>query len=124
MSENIIDLDTLAVPVGKAKVLGQWREVLPISGIGYRALMMFQNLQKNAEGLSAEVQEEVFKEMAKVAGRLCPSLTLDEVGDLNIQQIIGIISVAANKVQLVEKLFPNGLPVNQTPATTRLSESS
>lgn len=104
MVTPIVDLDALAVPSGKVTLHGTAHDVLPFDGASYHLLAQLQRAQAEKGDEAAPDDHLQFLELAcRLAHRIVPTLTAEQVARLNDKQLAAILQIGAGQVETVQR---------------------
>jgi hypothetical protein len=118
-SISIIDLDSLVAPIGKVMLDGHEHKVLPFDGASYHLLSQLQRAQGSNPAEQTTEDSLKFLEIAcKLAHRIVPSLTDEQVSRLNDRQLAAILQLGAGQVELVQKMMKESELGNVKPLAT------
>jgi hypothetical protein len=116
MQNSIIDLDALLAPVGRVMIGGREHNVLPFDGASYHLLGQLQRAQ--SDGANTTEDSLRFLEIAcKLAHRIVPTLTEDQVSRLNDKQLAVILQLGAGQIEAVQKVLQDAELGNVEPPT-------
>lgn len=111
---EIIDLDALVRPIGRVRLDKELHDVLPINGRGADLL------QQIATGRGDPAVQRTWLSVARTIIADCiPTLTIDQVKALSIEQVTATIGIATKQAdnvrKIIESMEGNASPESATP---------
>lgn len=121
MSLRILDLDSLSAPAGRVVLHGEEHDVLPFDGASFHLMAQLQKEQERLSKAEATPSDHLeFLSLAcKLAHRIVPTLSGEQVAKLSDKQLAAILQLGAGQVDAVEAMIAHQQGNAKAPASKK-----